>query len=268
MTQATYEPGYGVGDAPAGTSVLAILSLISGLLGLLLSCAIVGGAVFGPLALLLGAIALLTKGAKSGGGMAIAGIITGLISIIIAASVAFGLTTAASQVTKYGAVIGDAQRGDVASVRANLSTTANNELADTQITDWGQGAQREWGESRGIPAGVIATATGFVRVANYPNFLEWMQANNPNNDLVPMPMNFENGESIFVIRLDQSSGNVSDAAYVFQDDSGLVWLRAGEQRFAAATPAPPPPADPDPPADPAPTDPGPTDPTEPGQGGN
>ncbi len=262
MTQATYEPGYGAGAEPAGTSVLAILSLVCGVLGILLACLIIGGAVFGPLAILLGIIALLTKGAKGGGGLAIGGIITGLISIVIAASIAFGFGAAFNQFAKFGDIAAEAQRGDVDAVRARLSTTASNELTDQQITDWGQGLTSEWGQSQGAPGGIFEIFGGYTAFADYPNFAQWLQNQGQQNDVIPVPVGFDQGRSLIFIRLDTASASgspgLADVAYIYRDDSGLVWLRAGEQLFLPA-PAPTPPATPAPDA---------TDPADPDDGGN
>lgn len=75
-------PGYG-GAQPQGNSVMAIISLVTGILGVL--CC--GSWIFAIAAIVLGVLARKeiaeSGGAKSGAGMAMAGLILGAVGIVI-----------------------------------------------------------------------------------------------------------------------------------------------------------------------------------------
>lgn len=77
-------PGY----QPTPSSALAIASLILGVVGLLSGWLIFGGAL-GLVGVILGIVALVKvkKGTASGKGMAIGGIVTGVLGMIVAAVV-------------------------------------------------------------------------------------------------------------------------------------------------------------------------------------
>ena len=73
---------------------LGIAALVLGILGLVTSIFVVGGAL-GLLAIILGALGLsrVKRGEATNGGMAIAGIVLGVLALAIAALVAFGLAS-------------------------------------------------------------------------------------------------------------------------------------------------------------------------------
>lgn len=75
-------PGFG-GAQPQGNSVMAIISLVTGILGVL--CC--GSWIFAIAAIILGVLARKeiaeSGGAKSGAGMAMAGLILGAVGIVI-----------------------------------------------------------------------------------------------------------------------------------------------------------------------------------------
>ncbi|GGX88989.1 DUF4190 domain-containing protein [Streptomyces minutiscleroticus] len=71
---------YGNSSAPAGsrTNGLAIASLVCGIVGLFFL-----NIVLGPLAIIFGAVAVRQAGAKGGGGMAKAGLVLGVVDVIL-----------------------------------------------------------------------------------------------------------------------------------------------------------------------------------------
>ncbi|MEE1836592.1 DUF4190 domain-containing protein [Streptomyces sp. SP17KL33] len=71
---------YGSSSATSGsrTNGLAIASLVCGIIGIFFF-----NVVLGPLAIVLGAVGLRQAGVKGGGGMAKAGIVLGVVDLII-----------------------------------------------------------------------------------------------------------------------------------------------------------------------------------------
>ncbi|WAU83082.1 DUF4190 domain-containing protein [Streptomyces sp. Qhu-G9] len=81
---------YGGSSATSGsrTNGLAVASLVCGIIGVFLF-----NVILGPLAIVLGAVGMRQAGVKGGGGMAKAGVILGVVDLIIFAVL---LTVAAS----------------------------------------------------------------------------------------------------------------------------------------------------------------------------
>ncbi|MBV1936226.1 DUF4190 domain-containing protein [Streptomyces sp. BV286] len=81
---------YGGSSATSGsrTNGLAVASLVCGIIGVFLF-----NVILGPLAIVLGAVGMRQAGVKGGGGMAKAGVILGVVDLIIFAVL---ITVAAS----------------------------------------------------------------------------------------------------------------------------------------------------------------------------
>ena len=78
-----------------GGSGLAIAALVLGVLALITCWTVIGGILFGLIAVVLGVVALskARRGLAGGRGMAIAGIVTGALGLVLAiALVSFGLS--------------------------------------------------------------------------------------------------------------------------------------------------------------------------------
>jgi hypothetical protein len=81
-----YAAQYQQGPPPKRGKGLAISALVLGILALLLSWTVLGGILFGLIAVVLGLVASskAKKGRAGGRGMAIAGIVLGVVGIVIA----------------------------------------------------------------------------------------------------------------------------------------------------------------------------------------
>jgi len=100
-------PGqYGHGGPPAGMrprNGLGIAALVLGILAILTSITVVGGVLFGLVAIVLGFIGRgrAKRGEATNGGMAMAGIITGIIGLLLSAAlIAFGVSLVNSKAGK------------------------------------------------------------------------------------------------------------------------------------------------------------------------
>ena len=92
----TYEaaPGYYQAQ-PSRSSGLAIFALVCGVLALLSSWTVIGGILLGTVAVVLGIVALsrIKRGLGAGRGMAITGIVTGILGTVLAiALIAVGVS--------------------------------------------------------------------------------------------------------------------------------------------------------------------------------
>jgi hypothetical protein len=94
----TYPAGREPGQPapPARRSGLAIAALVLGVLSIPLAFTVYPGLLFGLVAIILGVVGLIaTRGGRAGGrGMAVAGVVTGLVGLVFAAALAvYGLHT-------------------------------------------------------------------------------------------------------------------------------------------------------------------------------
>jgi O-antigen ligase len=91
-----YRPGAGYGGPSARPrNGFGVAALVLGVLALLLSWTIIGGVVLGVLALIFGVLgrSRAKRGEATNGGVSVAGIVLGIIGVIIAiALIAFGLS--------------------------------------------------------------------------------------------------------------------------------------------------------------------------------
>ena len=88
-------PGYGYAQPQRRSSGLAIAALVCGVLALLSSWTVIGGILLGIIAVVLGFVALsrAKRGLAAGRGMAITGIVTGVLGAILAvALIAVGVS--------------------------------------------------------------------------------------------------------------------------------------------------------------------------------
>ena len=88
-------PGYGYPQPQRRSSGLAIAALVCGVLALLSSWTVIGGILLGAVAVILGFVALarVKRGLAAGRGLAIAGIITGILGTVLAiALIAVGVS--------------------------------------------------------------------------------------------------------------------------------------------------------------------------------
>ena len=86
-----------------GGSGLAVAALVVGVLALVTCWTVIGGVVFGLVAIVLGLLALskARKGLAGGRGMAIGGIVTGALGLVLAGALfAFGLSLLTSDPAK------------------------------------------------------------------------------------------------------------------------------------------------------------------------
>jgi hypothetical protein len=117
MTEPTTYPQQPPAQRGAG---MAITALIMGILALLLFWSVVGGIVFGIVALILGPIASgrAKRGISSGRGMAITGAILGLVGLLgsIAVAALFGVVFFKSGAKSYADCVDDAN-GDEAKIQ-------------------------------------------------------------------------------------------------------------------------------------------------------
>jgi hypothetical protein len=203
MTQTPYA-GSGFDDAisePPRTSVMAILSLVFSLIGCCLPIGLLGS--------LFGIFSLVgisgSQGRVTGKGLAIAGIIIGLITTGI-----WGGGIYASKVfyDKFYTgmtepVLADIEAGDFVSARTALSP--NVTITDEQFTQFREMYHDQMGAFNGVPDGWIAWFQAIKDPAIGPS----MNAQSGGGNVIPMPGIFANGNALMVVHIDPNNPNAS-----------------------------------------------------------
>ncbi len=117
------------------TSVMAILSLISGILALVGCCVL--GVPLGVLAFLLGAPALISisksQGRLSGTGLAVGGIVTGLIGLILQIAMIVGISSGVGMLKVYDKAFTGVQGGDATVLQSVMTPGTMGKLNDATL---------------------------------------------------------------------------------------------------------------------------------------
>lgn len=221
-------------DGPERTSVLAILSLISSVI-----CCIPG---LGVLGVLLGVGAFIgigtSRGRVGGRGLAIAGIIIGLIVSVVwvvsLGTVAYGFNTAANSVTS---VMADIEAERYTAARTVLLPPAS-EVGDAGYAAFRDAYQAELGSYVGGPDGFFDYITRFAD----PSIGPQVQQNQGSNEMFPLPADFDNGMALVIFNFDQYAQPGANATMPIADIS--IHLPSGTvitlSDYAGEGPPPPP----------------------------
>lgn len=185
--------------APQRTSIMAILSLICALI-----CIIPG---MGLLATILGISAAVgisgSRGRVGGMGLAIAGIVLGLLFSMLWVGGFLGMRQVMSMfqsslMAPLSQVMTAIDNGDTKNARAMFSPAANAAITDEQIKAFRDAYQAELGSFKGIPQGFMEFIMG------YKDLGQVLQVYQGRPGFIPTPGTFDKGPAAVVLVLDQS----------------------------------------------------------------
>ncbi len=202
MTQNPYASA-GFDDAisePPRTSVMAILSLVFSLVGCCLPIGILGS-LFGVFSL---AGISGSQGRVTGKGLAIAGIIIGLITTGIWGGAYMAVQKGVSMYADMtGSALADIEAGDFAAARTALAP--NVTITDEQFTQFHDTYADNLGAFKGTPDGIIELFQTFLD----PTVGQGMQVVQGRNDIIPIPGIFDQGPALMLFEFDptQTSGD-------------------------------------------------------------
>lgn len=201
-----YENAYGNPDVqlyqePERTSILAILSLVFGTLGCCLGITSILGV---PMAVASIFGISRSKGRVGGMGLAIGGLIIGLLTLFFWGAVIVGGAGALNVAVKqFGSttetILTDIRNGDFETVRKNLAPPANA-VSDEDLVDFAASYTADLGQYIAMPTNLVDLAKGYVSVA------ERIQPYQNRNGFVPMPAQFDSGW-VLVIYVIDTTGN-------------------------------------------------------------
>ncbi|MBY0309320.1 MAG: DUF4190 domain-containing protein [Phycisphaerales bacterium] len=191
---ATYgEPDLGT---QARTSVLAILSLVCSLI-----CCIPG---LGALAAVLGGVALIrisgSNGRRSGVGLAIAGIIIGLVVTVIWGAVAVGAVTVLDKAGRlFTPIIQTVASDDASRMRAAVSPALAAAATDDDWKRFRAAISSELGD-------VNPTGTNAVQlIKQYSEVGRLMQGKQGSTNAFPIPLIGDKGKGILMVHLPRNT---------------------------------------------------------------
>jgi hypothetical protein len=260
-----------LGDAelaiePQRTSILAILSLICSLL-----CIIPG---MGLLATILGISAAVgisgSRGRVGGMGLAIAGIVLGLLFSMLWVGAAIGAKQAfgffqGNLIGPGGQVMSALDSGDLKGARALFTPDADARITDEELLAFRSAYQAELGLFKSVPQKPLELYAAYREVVQAFKPLQGKQ------NVFPIPGDFDKGIALIVFTMDPGAGRQSNPPNpkVLPVTNIAVMTPAGkiiELVPSMLSPPPPRPSAPVPPATPPPA-PAPDPSKAPGSGG-
>lgn len=262
--QAGGPDGFETYAAEPRTSMMAVASLVLGILSMV-TCCVGIGAITGVPAAGLGIGSLLVmnskRGALSGRGMAISGIVMGTIGLFASIVVWIGVATYVNGIsTVVTPAINGAEALDVRPIKEMLTAEAAAKLDEPKLIAFRNAYQDRLGKFQKTDTNLLNyIKTAYTVYTSDPKGLEQMLKTKGG---VPLPMGayFDKGHAqiwLLVPQQVKSKGKPSifiDMAVV-PDGGTPIFLIGDDAASTPATPgtAPTPPANPDPKATPAPT---------------
>lgn len=182
---------------PERTSILAVLSLVFGVLG---CCGGITSILSIPMSILAMFGISRSKGRVGGMGLAIGGLVVGLLTLALWIGIFFGLGGMMNAaITQFGAtteaVLTDVQNGDFEAARKNLAPPAN-QTSDEELIAFAATYTTDLGQYVSMPDGFGELINGYMAVGpliqpyqNRPGF-------------VPMPAQFDTGWVLVIYVMD------------------------------------------------------------------
>ena len=210
----------------ARTSVLAVLSLISGIAGLVVCCI----PLIGLLGVALGVPALFSisasRGQKKGTGMAITGVVTGLIGAGLGTALIFGISRGISEFSTFAVVFEHVEAQDVDAARTQFAPSVQAEVTAERLSDFRDAYQAEVGAYAGMPEGLGEWITAYSSMGSAgAQAVESMGG--MYETAFPIPLNFDGGQGYGVLALDAGAGGkppLLNVGVLVRDTGNVIWL--------------------------------------------
>lgn len=203
MTQApsAYSPFPGEPMGEQKTSIMAIVSLVCSLICLVPGLSIIG-VVLGIIALLMIAS---SNGKLAGRGLAIAGLIVGLIVSAIWITILIGAMQVSKAMTgeftvPLSQLMTDIDSRDFAKARKSLTPAAAAAVTDEDFTRFADAYSAELGKFQRGPKGFMDM------IQSYGSLGQQMQQFQGSQNVIPFPGTFDNGMSVIAFQVDQRGG--------------------------------------------------------------
>ncbi len=232
MTSATFDPrGFDADPEvlePERVSILAILGLVFGLI-----CFIPLLPLLGVICAIAGLIAInRSRGRLAGTGMAIAGLILGLLFTALQGAITLGVAQAMSVVSRElvepsGALAQAIDTGDGAKVRDMLVPSSQPLVGDDVIKTFADAYRPELGAFKSVPQG-WELAKAYMNLSAQFQAMQNMQGVRGRNDLLPVPAVFENGAGLYLLSFDQQAAAKAPTGAKFHFKNVTLILPSGK----------------------------------------
>jgi len=209
-------------------SILAILSLITGILALPICCVPAGGTAFGlvPIACGLGGLRRIrrSRGETAGRSLAIAGLVMGLLASIAST---LGWAAIGSWFSSMPSVYAQVLDQDPDIARTVLTSSASTTLSDAQLAAFRERFVIEHGANWSVPVGIWPVVRSFGTITDASPIQSAPVG--PTQRPMPIPIETDTGWTYLVVVMEQQeqlgSGLPAIADVGFQaTDGSLVWL--------------------------------------------
>ncbi|MFZ2872966.1 MAG: hypothetical protein WAZ94_00620 [Phycisphaerales bacterium] len=239
--------------APERTSVMAVLSLILGILSLPCCFLPVVGPAIGLVGLVFAISAMMmigrSGGALGGKGVAVGGLVTSVLGMLAGVFVLVGVAQALGTLHNYGRFVEIAQSDDRSELEEMLTQDAAEKATKAEMDQFRTKVAAELGEFSRLTPGMMPFFKNFAKFGEIPmTSIPAEYQPGMGQSLLPLPGEFEKGNAVvvvFVSTLDKTNqlplGRVMNVAVLLPDGT-LAWFidpNRGE-------PAPTPPAAPEP----------------------
>ncbi len=185
--------GFDPSPTPQRTSAMAIFSFILSLL-----CCLPGP---GALAIIFGGAAILfisnSRGRLGGLGLAIAGVLIGLITTVLWLFIFVGaISMMSSIVAPTNQMMAALESGDYATARQNFAPTLDQAVTDQQLAEFVAAYQADVGSFNSIPSSMWEFFGGYMKVGG-------LLQNHKGGEEIPLPANFDKGMGIVMAGIPQ-----------------------------------------------------------------
>jgi hypothetical protein len=241
----TYDTGYA---EPARVSGFAVTSFVLSLI-----CCIPG---FGLIGAILGGVAIVrisqARGRLAGRGLAIAGLVIGLLVTMLWVGVAVGAAQTMAQFQVYGDTLRALDQRDYNRVREMLTPSVAAAATDDRLEEFRAAVENEWGSYQRLPRGLAEWATSYSQTIQQFSRQQQQHPQTVGNSPLPLPAYFDNGLAMILFTLDPRNVSPHGAAQssnlaVFDQQGTPIWLvppgAPAPTPVAPPVPAPQPPTE-------------------------
>lgn len=220
--------------ASSRTSIMAIAALVLGIL-----CFLPG---MGILAMILGGAAVLlisrARGRLTGMGIAVTGCVLGLVGTVfwgLAAFAAVGISQGFSaMLAPTRAAITALEAGDYKTARTGFSPTLNAAVTDEELAAFVKAYKADVGSYKSSPESLVDYIRAWIVLGGQMGKAK-QQFNSGNNQVFPLPSEFDKGWALFLVELPRGakppSGGPGGISSVFQLENLGVWTLSGNEAW-------------------------------------
>ncbi len=244
MDQYPSDPAYQQLAGPERSSVMAIVSFIVSVISMVTCCVPLIGGVLGTIAIVGSSISMISirrsDGRLGGTGLAVAGLILGIIATFLNVATIIGVNTAVQGFNAdMSALMTAMEAKDWDAARTVLSAEPGHSATDQEFELFYDAYHAAHGDfdatAKGLGEFFPLWAGAAKSISNPPQ----------GQNLMPWPVRFANGPTLLFIHFDQGSSawppDFANIGFVAPGDSRVVWLTTNYAGGPASVPSVTPP---------------------------